>query len=175
MTLEEDIYQWIKDLPRSRMGRPSTFSEWLRYWFWLVYTPFHPYARDIATRVGIVKHTRRQEFLIGAVDSSRNVRDLVSYLIEKDFGNHFVAWKDPGELISLRRTDGFKRQYHLRIFKDGEIRCHYEYTPEYRPINHLTEIGFENRATEFLNLLQGWIVPSSELAQAMSPSSGIVG
>ena len=174
MTLEEDIYQWIRNLPRSRMGRPTTISERFKYWFWLVYTPIHPRVRDVATWIGFVRHTRRQEFLIGKLESSRNVRDLVSFLIEKDFGNHFVAWKDPGELVSLRRTDGFRRQYHLRIFKDGEIRCHYEYTPEYRPINHLIEIGFENRAAEFLQLLQGWIVPSRELAQEMSLSSSIV-
>lgn len=175
MTLEEDIYQWIRNLPRSRMERPSSPEEWVKYLFWLVYTPVHPYLRDVAMRLRVVRHTRRQDFLIGKVAASQNVRDLVSFLIEKDFGNHFVAWKDPGELISLRRTDGFRRQYHLRIFKDGEIRCHYEYTPEYRPINHLIEIGFENRAAEFLQLLQGWIVPSRELAQEMSLSSSIVG
>lgn len=150
---------WIDDLPRSRMAYPDAIHDRLKYWLWWVYTPFHPYVRDISTAVGIVNHEGRQEFLIGTVHPERSVRELVAFLVEQGFGNHFIAWKDTDELVSLRRTDGFRYQYHLRIFKDGEVRCHYEYTPEYRPLQHLIQVGFQDRSSEFRELLQDWVLP----------------
>lgn len=150
------------------MEYPSAIDDKIKYWFWWIYTPFHPHMRDLATFLGIVKHEKRQDFLLGTLDSSRSVRDFISFLISQGWGNHFVAWKDSGELVSLRRTVGFHYQYHLRVFQDGEIRCHYEYTPEYRPIQHLIETGFEKRSAEFLSLLRDWIVPARELANASS-------
>lgn len=150
--------QWIEDVPRSRMIYPDTFLERILYWVWSLYTPFHPYVRDVSTALRVVRHEGRQDFLIGTIHSSRSVRELVSYLVTQGFGNHFVAWKDTDELVSLRRPDGFRRQYHVRIFTDGEVRGHYEYTPEYRPIQHLIQTGFEERTEEFKALLRDWIV-----------------
>lgn len=152
--------QWIEDVPRSRMIYPSTFFEKILYWIWSVYTPFHPYVRDFSTALRIVRHEGRQDFLIGTIHPSRSTQDLVSYLVTQGFGNHFVAWKDTDELVSLRRPDGFRYQYHVRIFTDGEVRGHYEYTPEYRPIQHLQQTGFEGRSEEFRALLQDWVLPA---------------
>lgn len=168
MGLGEDIQKWLKSLPRSRMERPSSFIDWLKYGFWLVYTPLHPFVRDLATGSRVVRHTWRQQYLLGKLNPERNVREFAEFLVSQGFGNHFVAWKDPGELFGLRRTDGFHRQYHIRVFEDGEVRGHYEYTTEYRPYQHLVQIGFEDRTEEFLELLQEWIVPASELQPAAS-------
>jgi hypothetical protein len=135
----------------------------------MVYSRFYPLIRTVSYRLGIGEffinyfepgHTGRQEFLVGTLHPSRTARDLAFYLVEKGFGNHFVAWKDSGELVSLRKTSGFARQYHLRIFKDGEIRCHYEYTPECHPFLHMIRVGFEDRSPEFKDILQGWILPA---------------
>jgi hypothetical protein len=52
----------------------------------------------------------------------------------------------------------FKHQYHLRVFKDGEVRGHYEYTPECHPIWHLQKVGQEPRREELLGFLGDWIV-----------------
>ena len=153
--------QWIEDLPRSRMIYPDTFLEKVRYWFWRLYTPFHPYLRDLSTKTRIIRHKGRQDFLVGKVDPTRSVREFVSYLVDQGFANHFVAWKDTDELVSLRRPDGFQRQYHVRIFTDGEVRGHYEYTPEYKPIQHLFQTGFEARTDDFKEILQDWVVPAS--------------
>jgi hypothetical protein len=142
------------------MEYPDTLLEKIRYWFWRLYTPFHPYVRDISTTLRIVRHEGRQDFLLGRIHPERGARELVSYLVTQGFGNHFVAWKDTDELVSLRKTEGFRYQYHVRIFTDGEVRCHYEYTPEYRPIQHLIQTGFEERTIEFRNLLKDWIVPA---------------
>jgi hypothetical protein len=149
---------WMKDLPHARMQFPDTTLDRCKYVLWKIYTPLHPHVRDISTKLGIVRHEGRQHFLIGKLDASRSLRAFVSFLIEQGFGNHFIAWEDTDEVISLRRTDGFRYQYHLRIFSDGEVRCHYEYTPEYRPIQHLIQVGFEDRTPEFREIVQDWIV-----------------
>lgn len=153
--------QWIIDVPQSRMTYPTNLFDQLKYWFWRVYTPLHPYVRDISTYLGIVRHEGRQNFLLGTLNPARSVREFVSFLVTQGFGNHFIAWKDTDELISLRRTDGFKHQYHVRVFKDGEVRCHYEYAPEYRPIRHLFQFGFEDRTPEFKNIVKDWVIPAN--------------
>ena len=153
--------QWIIDVPQSRMSYPTTFLDKCKYWFWRIYTPIHPYVRDISTFIGIVRHSGRQNFLLGTVSPAHTTREFVSFLVEQGFGNHFVAWKDTDELISLRRTDGFRYQYHVRIFTDGEVRCHYEYTPEYRPLRHLFQFGFEARPDEFKKIVRDWVVPAN--------------
>lgn len=150
------------------MEHPSSFGDWIKYWFWRVFTPVQPRIRDFLTFTRLMRHEGRQEYLIGKLHPSRSIRDLVDYLISQGFANHFVAWRDSGEVVSLRRTDGFRYQYHLRIFVDNEIRCHYEYTPEYRPIKHLNQVGFEDRTQEFKNILQDWIVPPSESTPSFS-------
>ena len=151
--------QWIKNLPYSRVAYPESISDQIKYWFWRVYTPFHSTVRDTSTYLGIVKHEGRQDFLLGTIRPEHSIYEFISFLISKGFGNHFVAWKDAGQLVSLRRAVGFKYQYHLRIFSDGEVRCHYEYTPECHPILHLREVGMESRVTEFRSLLNDWIHP----------------
>lgn len=152
--------QWIEDLPHSRMAYPEKLLDRIKYWFWRLYTPIHPYVRDMCLLLGLVRHEGRQDFLIGMLDPSRSIREFVSYLVEQQgFGNHFIAWKDTDELVSLRRTEGFEYQHHVRIFTDGEVRCHYEYTPEYRPIRHLIQIGFKQPATELKAVIDDWVVP----------------
>lgn len=139
------------------MAYPSTKRDRLKYWFWKMYTPFHKPVRNTSLALGLVKHEGRQDFLLGTLDPGRSVRDFVSFLIAHGFGNHFIAWKEEDELVSLRRAVGFTHQYHIRIFTDGEVRCHFEYTPECHPLLHLREIGIEDRTNEFKNLVQDWI------------------
>lgn len=152
--------KWIKKLPRSRVAYPQTSAEQLKYWFFKMYTPFHKPVRSTSLALGLLKHEGRQDFLLGTLAPERSVRDFVSFLVGHGFANHFIAWKEEGELVSLRRTAGFKYQYHVRIFEDGEIRCHYEYTPECHPVLHIREIGVEDRTDEFKQLIRDWIVPA---------------
>jgi len=162
------VEQWIKDLPHARVAYPTAKRDRLKYWFWRFYTPLHPLVRGTSYRLGFgkllmgyvgpeVRYDGRQDYLIGTLRSDREAHDLVDYLVTQGYGNHFIAWKDTGELVSLRRADGFEHQYHLRIFKDGEVRGHYELTPEYRPVRHLVRTGFEDRTGEFTTLLTGWL------------------
>jgi hypothetical protein len=163
----EDVAQLIKALPPSKMEYPSSFRDRVKYWVWRFYTPIHPLIRNLSTFLGItaatfvdLKDEGRQDYLIGILRSDRSVYKFVLYLVDHGFNNHFVAWKDAGEIVSLRKTVGFRYQYHIRVFADGEVRCHYEYTPEYRPLQHLLEVGFEDRTPEFRTIIGDWVVPA---------------
>jgi hypothetical protein len=146
-------------LPFSHPAFPQALVDQIKYLFWRLYTPLHPYARDTLLALGILEHSGRQPFLIGVVAPEFSIEDTVAHLVERGFGNHFIAWKDEGEVVSLRRPDGFARQYHIRIFNDGQIRGHYEYTPECRPILHFKAIDQQDRRQEFLELLGEKIRP----------------
>jgi len=159
--MEERTYtveKWIKELPRSRVVYPQNKRDRLMYWCFRAYTPFHKPVRATSLALGLLKHEGRQDFLLGTLDPKHSMRDFVAFLVEHGFGNHFIAWREENELVSLRKAVGFKYQYHVRIFTDGEVRCHYEYTPECHPILHIREIGVEDRTEEFKTLIQDWIV-----------------
>lgn len=152
---------WIKNLPRSRVAYPAAKRDRLKYWLFTMYRPFHKPVRNTSLALGLIKHEGRRDYLLGTLDPARSVYEFVAFLIAHGFGNHFVAWREEGELVGLRRTVGFKYQYHVRIFKDGEVRCHYEYTPECHPFLHLREIGVEDRTSEFKTLVKDWLLPTT--------------
>jgi hypothetical protein len=156
-----------RSLPSSRMIFPNTFLDQIKYIIWWFYTPLHPYLRDIAIATGIVSLEQkiarwgsRQNFLLGTIAPSETLESVVEHLIANGYGNHFVAWEDDGEVVSLRYVKDFRYQYHLRIFEDGEIRGHYEYTTECYPIRHYYAVGLEDRREEFLSLLGEKIIPA---------------
>lgn len=152
---------WVKDLPSARAPYPDTLWDKLKYFAWRVITPFHNPVRDALLRTKVIRHHGRQEYLLGHLAPGQTAESLVTYLIVQGWGNHFIAWKDEGELVSLRRIHDFRHQYHLRIFKDGEVRGHFEYTPECHMVLHMQEVGMEPRREEFLAVLGNRIIPIS--------------
>ncbi len=64
-----------------------------------------------------------------------------------------MAWEDADQVLSWRRLASFNEQYHIRVFKDGEIRGHFEITPEAHPMEHFFEKGETARTTDFLKFL----------------------
>ncbi len=152
------LEEFIKKVPHSRMVYPESLYDRFKYVFWRLYTPYHPLVRDTALILGIVEHRGRQDFVLGKVTPDLSVEEFINFVIGLGFKNHFIAWKDTDELVSLRYAKNFVYQYHLRVYKDGEVRGHYEYTPECRPIYHMREVGMEDRRDEFLKFLQGKIV-----------------
>lgn len=122
-----------------------------------IYKFFIPTQRAFL-KLGIIKHEGRQKYHIGWLAGGKTLEDLKEYLHrEWGFGNHFVAWVDEGQVLSWRKLDGFKYQYHLRVFKDGEIRGHYEVTPEAHPLDHFLEKGESHRNKEFIEFLGGFV------------------
>jgi len=150
-------------LPHSAMVYPATLGDRLKYWFWRAFHPVHPYVRDAIIALRIYKYEGRQDYLIGKIAPSLSIEEIVAYLIEQGYSNHFIALEDPGEVVSLRYTDSFKYQYHIRVFEDGEVRAHYEFTPECHPILHMKNGNWEDRRHEFLTLLGHRIVPMQDL------------
>jgi hypothetical protein len=146
------------NLPYSKMVFPPTTKNRIKYGLWRIYTPLHPFVRDSAVAFKIITPpAKRQNFLIGKLSPGTSIDTAIKHLVSKGYANHFIAWKDNGQAVSLRRVVGFEYQYHVRIFFDGEIRGHYEYTPECYPILHYKAVGQEARTAEFLQLFEGLI------------------
>lgn len=96
----------------------------------------------------------RQRYHIGWLAEGKTLEQLKQHLHGKwGFGNHFVAWPDEGQVLSWRKLENFQLQYHLRVFQDGEIRGHHEYTPEAHPVAHFDEKGEDFHRKEFLKFL----------------------
>lgn len=128
------------------------FEHSKRWIWWAITSPFL-LIRWLLLKSRIIKHDIRQPFLIGQLREGKTPQSLFDHLISQGFTKNYLAWIDKGEAFGVRRLCGIHHQYHIRLFNDGEIRCHYEWTPEARPFDHLLERGFEERREEFLVIL----------------------
>jgi hypothetical protein len=151
-----------RQIPDSVLPYPRGFYNRSKYIFWRVIYPFHNTGRDILLSARIIRHHGRQDFVLGRIAPGRTMEDFLHYLETQQFGNHFISWKDDDEVMSVRRLVDFEWQYHLRIFADGEVRGHYEYTPECHPRWHMKEVGQVFRREDFLRFLGDWIVPVAD-------------
>lgn len=132
-----------------------TFWDKLKYRSWHhIYGFFLPAQRALL-QWGIIHHdNKRQKYHVGWLAKGKTLNRLKKHLHEKwGFGNHFVAWTDKDQVLSWRKIADFDDQYHLRVYKDGEIRGHYEFTPEAHPLEHLEEKGEREAKTDFLKFL----------------------
>lgn len=154
-------HSWIEKLPPSKMVYPEQFVHRIKYYLWRLFTPYHPTFRDGAIALRIVRNHGRQAYLLGTIANDQSVEEFVSFLVGKGYAHHRVAWTDEGEVVSLRLVTNFMYQYHIRVFEDGEVRGHYEYTPECYPLLHMWDIGREERREEFLGQFGDTIIPST--------------
>jgi hypothetical protein len=150
----------LDTIPIAAVPYPKEFWSRAKYIFWRTITPSFLKFRNLLLKFRIIHHEGRQNFLIGKLKSQKSVKPFLAYLQGQGFGNHFIAWLDEGQVISLRRLEGFEHQYHLRIFHDGEIRAHYEYTPEAHPWWHFKEKDIQERRAEFIAYMGDWITPT---------------
>jgi hypothetical protein len=140
-----------QSIPDSVLPYPNGLYNRSKYYFWKIIYPFHMTGRDVLLSLKIIHHEGRQNYVLGKIAPGKTAEEFLQYLETKDFFNHFIAWKDDEEIVSVRRLVDFERQYHLRIFDDGEVRGHYEYTPESHPRWHMNEVGQEEHARTFWN------------------------
>lgn len=125
--------------------------EKLKQKIWRVIYRFFPTVQKAFLRF---HEPGRQRYHIGYLAEGKTLEDLKTHLhIMWGFGNHFVAWPDEGQVLSWRKINDFNHQYHLRVFEDGEIRGHFEYTPEGHPIAHFDEKGETFHKNQFLKFL----------------------
>ncbi len=152
----------------------------LKAWHF-IYKFFLP-VQKFLLKYGIIHHqVQRQKYHIGWLAPGKTLEDLKLHLHSKwGFGNHFVAWTDSNQVLSWRKLTDFEDQYHLRVFSDGEIRGHYEYTPEAHPIEHLEEKGEVDKKEDFLKFLGEFVVQRKHVSHlkmdpnAYNPESEIV-
>ncbi|HEY9584525.1 MAG TPA: UDP-N-acetylmuramate dehydrogenase [Candidatus Paceibacterota bacterium] len=104
-------------------------------------------------------HNFRQPYLIGHLRAGRTAESLLQHLYSRGYSKAYMAWKDPGEIFSVRKIVREKFQYHVRLFRDGELKGHYEYTAEAKPLDHLNEKIFLNTNDYFENLLHEFLEP----------------
>ncbi|MFA6273994.1 MAG: hypothetical protein WC662_02430 [Candidatus Paceibacterota bacterium] len=140
---------------------------------------FFPSIQKFFLKLGL-HEKERQRFHIGWLAPGKTLEGLKRHLHEKwGFGNHFVAWTDSGQVLSWRKLADFKDQYHLRVFEDGEIRGHFEFTPEAHPIEHFIEKGEQEKKEDFLKFLGDFIVQEKYISHlkmdpdAFNPDSEI--
>ncbi len=119
-----------------------------------------PWMQKHLLKWHLVWHEKgRQPYHLGWLAPGKTLQDLEKHLhTEWGFGNHFVAWTDNGQVLSWRKLIDFDHQYHIRVFKDGEIRGHFEFTPESKPLEHFVEVSEEARIEEFRKFLGNYIV-----------------
>jgi hypothetical protein len=154
--------EWATVLPSSDMVYPEALTHRIKYYLWYLYTPYHPVIRDSVIGFGILRNRGRQSYLLGTIAPGHTIEGTVAHLVKQGYGYHRIAWEDDGEVVSLRYVENFTHQYHLRIFKDGEVRGHYEYTPECYPLLHLWDVGREERREDFLKALGSYITPHTD-------------
>jgi hypothetical protein len=147
-------------LPNSVLPYPAGIWNRTKYYFWKTISPGYLFGRDMLLKFNLIHHEGRQDYRIGKLAPGKDIEKFLKHLAARGFANHFIAWKDDGEIASLRHLQGFAWQYHLRIFKDGEVRGHYEYTPEAHPSLHFREVGMAARKNDFLNFCGDWVIPS---------------
>ncbi|MBF8280996.1 MAG: hypothetical protein HW383_769 [Candidatus Magasanikbacteria bacterium] len=133
-----------------------------RIFIWRILTPIFPHLRDTLIFLHLIHHeTGRQNFHLGWLTAGRTVEGLLAHLRTHDFDQHFLAWVDEDEVVGVRKLCPPEFQYHLRVYKDGEIRGHFEVTPEAHALDHFLDRGFEPRHEDFLYFLGDWICGDS--------------
>lgn len=143
------------------MRNTRTFAQ---FFFLLFVRPIFPCIQWVGRITGIAKEAktvegphRRQPYRIGYIQDAVDKKKIATHLTLNGFFIERMAYPDPGQILSMRRLDTIHpdQQYHIRVFSDGEVRGHLEYTPEDRPLAHMEEKLFVERN----DLFRVWIGP----------------
>ena len=102
-------------------------------------------------------HRGRQAYHVGRIHDLGDLSTIKQHLKHEGFEDAVLAWKDSDELLNMRKVDNKKFQYHIRLFDDGEVRGHYEYSSEGNPWRHIREIGFTSSKKYFCEILNKWL------------------
>ncbi len=120
-----------------------------------VYATYPRFLR-VLERIGI--HSGRQEYLLGTLNPKYLPEDLEKRLLENGFEPAVLAWKDSDEVFGLRKVDKHVYQWHVRLYSDGEIRGHYEYSSEGNPVGHVFSSAFRRDDDTLIAMLDDYLV-----------------
>lgn len=151
------VYVFINSYTCSMgMKQELNLIEKLQRSFWRLLYPLFPKLQKPFARF---HSSTRQQYHLGWLAPGKSLKELERHLHDAwGFGNHFIAWEDSGQVLSWRKLVDFEHQYHIRVFTDGEIRGHYEYTPEGKPLSHFEEVDEEERLEQFKKFLGNFLV-----------------
>ena len=125
--------------------------------------PIFPHIRSGIIRLGIVKKPiSRQPYALGYLRKDVPLPEFAEKLRTINFHKENMAFIDPDEILGVRKLDpkNPRFQYHVRVYKNGEVRGHHERTPEDHPIDHFKEVGFEPRYQEFMSMFGNMLRPT---------------
>lgn len=123
--------------------------------FWRFIYKVYPPCLRLLERAGI--HSKRQDFILGALRGGISFQRVSDFLQQEGFEPAVLAWKDPEEVLGMRKIHNGKFQYHLRVYADREIRGHYEYSSEGNPWGHIMQKKFEPASDYFISLLKDYM------------------
>ncbi len=113
----------------------------------------------------ILKYPGRQPYHVGWLAPGKSLGDLRLYLHANwGFGGKFMSFEDAEQVLSWRKIEPHGGQYHIRVFKDGEIRGHYEKMPETGVLEHLSERGQHEAKEDFVKFLGDCMVEKKHLS-----------
>ncbi len=98
------------------------------------------------------------DFKLGKLKSTIQLKEFKAFLHRRGFERNHLAWVYDHEVLNVRKRLLNGRQYHIRVFKNGAVKGHYEYSPEHSPLKHYWCERIEARKNEFKNLLGGFLV-----------------
>ncbi len=131
---------------------PITFFERLKSLLWHLFEPLFPTTRDTLMFLGFMRHDDRQRFSLGWLKQEVTDRQVRAALRAAGFSDDYLAWIDPDETLNMRKLVDQVYQYHVRVFNDGEVRGHREFSTESHPMKHVFERGM-TPGTEYLTPL----------------------
>ncbi len=143
-----------------------TFWDKIKQKIWRGIYRFFPTLQKWLLKEHLIWHQdKKQRYHIGWLAPGKTLEGLKRHLHTKwGFGNHFVAWTDENQVLSWRKLADFNDQYHLRVFANGEIRGHYELTPEAHPLDHFMERGEIEKKADFLKFLGEFCVQKKHIS-----------
>ena len=112
-----------------------------------------PFLRTKFGFLRCLRYKGREDYLLGHLKGNISIEQAKVFLENSWFHSYSVAWIDIGEILWMRKNDGFEYQYHIRVFDDGEVRWHYELTPEYARFRHFFDFDKSEKKTEFWEMI----------------------
>ena len=120
----------------------------------------------------IIGSKKRESFSIGWLAEGKTLEELRAYLHrEWGFGGNFSTHVDKGEVLNWRKLMEDGRQYHLRVYDDGESRGHVEMSPEKNVVSHITGSGKSDARYEFVNFLGDFVTKKKFVSNLVADTS----
>ncbi|MBP9851615.1 MAG: hypothetical protein KBC71_02790 [Candidatus Pacebacteria bacterium] len=179
-----------ESLPTGRQASPSAFvylelasdRVYVIIWFmeedrkkntWKkIYTNLCKNTQKLLQKTGLMKSPGRQPYHVGWLTSSKTLEGLRLYLhSEWGFGKATKVAKDKEVVLSWAKITDNHEEYFLRVYRDGEIRGHFEKLPVTGVLEKPSEMGEKEAKEEFLKFLGEFYVEKKTISE-LKPLSG---